>query len=131
MKMGYADMMSLAVAEAIEARRAVAWLRVAFAAVAVLVIQLNPERAARFPALSTFSLISFLVYSLVVLVLAWRNKLTAGPLGILTTSLDVVWIAVIVFSTGGTRTPFFFYYSFTSKGIGCIRNNSKKIRWYW
>ena len=27
MKMGYADMMSLAVAEAIEARRAVAWLR--------------------------------------------------------------------------------------------------------
>ena len=24
----------------------------------------------------------------------------------------MVWIAVIVFSTGGTRTPFFFYYSF-------------------
>ena len=92
--------------------RAVAWLRVAFAVVAVLVIQLNPERAARFPALSAFSLISFLVYSLVVLSLAWRNKLTSGPLGILTTSLDVVWIAVIVFSTGGTRTPFFFYYSF-------------------
>lgn len=92
--------------------RAVAWLRVAFAVVAVLVIQLNPERAARFPALSSFSLISFLVYSLVVLSLAWRNKLTSGPLGILTTSLDVVWIAVIVFSTGGTRTPFFFYYSF-------------------
>ena len=92
--------------------RAVAWLRVAFAVVAVLVIQLNPERAARFPALSSFSLITFLVYSLVVLSLAWRNKLTSGPLGILTTSLDVVWIAVIVFSTGGTRTPFFFYYSF-------------------
>jgi signal transduction histidine kinase len=92
--------------------RAVAWLRVAFAVVAVLVIQLNPERAARFPALSAFSLITFLVYSLVVLSLAWRNKLTSGPLGILTTSLDVVWIAVIVFSTGGTRTPFFFYYSF-------------------
>jgi NarL family two-component system sensor histidine kinase LiaS len=32
--------------------------------------------------------------------------------GLLTTALDVVWIAVIVFSTGGTRTPFFFYYSF-------------------
>ena len=92
--------------------RAVAWLRVAFAVVAVLVIQLNPERAARFPALSSFSLITFLVYRLVVLSLAWRNKLTSGPLGILTTSLDVVWIAVIVFSTGGTRTPFFFYYSF-------------------
>jgi signal transduction histidine kinase len=92
--------------------RAVAWLRVAFAAVAVVVIQLNPERVARFPALSFFSLSSFFIYSLTVLYLARRNKLTSSPLGILTTALDVVWIAVIVFSTGGTRTPFFFYYSF-------------------
>lgn len=92
--------------------RAVAWLRVAFAAVAVLVIQLNPERVARFPELSFISLGSFLIYSLAVLYLAWRNKLTNSPFGILTNSLDVVWIAVIVFSTGGSRTPFFFYYSF-------------------
>lgn len=91
---------------------AVAWMRVAFAAVAVLVIQLNPERVSRFPELSSFSLGSFLVYSLVVLYLALHNKLTSSPLGILTTSLDVVWIAVIVFSTGGSRTPFFFYYTF-------------------
>lgn len=92
--------------------RAVAWLRVVFAAVAVVIIQLNPERVARFPELSFFSLASFFVYSLVVLYLARRNRLTSSPLGILTNSLDVVWIAVIVFSTGGTRTPFFFYYTF-------------------
>ncbi len=92
--------------------RAVALLRVVFAAVAVLVIQLNPQRVARFPELSLVSLISFFVYSLVILYLAWRNKLTTSPLGILTNSLDVVWIAAIVFSTGGSRTPFFFYYSF-------------------
>ena len=91
---------------------AVAWLRVVFAAVAVVIIQLNPERVARFPELSFFSLASFFVYSLVVLYLARRNRLTSSPLGILTNSLDVVWIAVIVFSTGGTRTPFFFYYTF-------------------
>jgi signal transduction histidine kinase len=91
---------------------AVAWMRVAFAAVAVLVIQLNPERVARFPELSAFSLGSFFIYSLVVLYLAWHGKLTSSPLGILTNSLDVVWIAAIVFSTGGTRTPFFFYYTF-------------------
>jgi signal transduction histidine kinase len=96
----------------LQRERAVAWLRVAFALVAVLVIQLNPERVARFPALSSFSLTTFLFYSLVILYLAWRNKLTTSPLGIITTALDVVWIAVIVFSTGGTRTPFFFYYSF-------------------
>ena len=96
----------------LQRERAVAWLRVAFAAVAVVVIQLNPERVARFPELSSFSLTSFFVYSLVVLYLAWHNKLTSSPLGILTNSLDMVWIAVIVFSTGGTRTPFFFYYTF-------------------
>jgi len=92
--------------------RAVAWLRVGFAALAVIVIQLNPERVARFPLLSFFSLSSFLLYSLAVLYLAKKNKLTAPPIDVLTNSLDVVWIALIVFSTGGTRTPFFFYYSF-------------------
>lgn len=92
--------------------RAVAWLRVAFAAIAVIVIQLNPDRVARFPELSFFSLTSFLIYSLVLLYLARRNKLTSSALGIVTNSLDVVWIAVIVFSTGGSRTPFFFYYTF-------------------
>lgn len=92
--------------------RAVAWLRVGFAALAVIVIQFNPERVARFPLLSFFSLSSFLLYSLAVLYLAKKNKLTAPPIDVLTNSLDVVWIALIVFSTGGTRTPFFFYYSF-------------------
>lgn len=91
--------------------RAVAWLRVAFAAVALIVIQLNPDRVARFPELSFFSLTSFFLYSLLVLYLARRNKLTSR-LGLVTNSLDVVWIAVIVFSTGGSRTPFFFYYTF-------------------
>jgi signal transduction histidine kinase len=92
--------------------KAVAWMRVAFAAVAVVVIQLNPERVARFPELSAFSLGSFFLYSVVVLYLALHNKLTSPRLGILTNSLDVVWVAAVVFSTGGTRTPFFFYYTF-------------------
>ena len=96
----------------LQRERAVAWLRVGFAALAVLVIQLNPERVARFPILSLLSLGSFLFYSLVVLYFTERKHTSASRLGILTTSLDVVWIAVIVFSTGGTRTPFFFYYSF-------------------
>ena len=96
----------------LQRERAVAWLRVGFAAVAVVLIQLNPERAARFPILSSVSLSSFLIYSIALLYLAKTNKLTAPPLDTLTNSLDVVWIAVIVFSTGGTRTPFFFYFSF-------------------
>jgi signal transduction histidine kinase len=96
----------------LQRERAVAWLRVAFAAVAVLVIQLNPERVARFPELSFFSLGTFLLYSSAVLYFIERKRSTSSAISVLTTALDVVWIAVIVFSTGGTRTPFFFYYSF-------------------
>ncbi len=91
---------------------AVAWLRAIFALIAVLVIQLNPQRVARFPTLSSISLISFLFYSLVVLYVARQKKFGTAPLGVTTHVLDVLWIATIVFSTGGTRTPFFFYYSF-------------------
>ena len=91
---------------------AVAWLRASFALVAVLVVQLNPERTARFPKLSFISLISFLLYSLAVLYVSRRKQFGTAPFGVTTHVLDVLWIAVIVFSTGGTRTPFFFYYSF-------------------
>lgn len=96
----------------LQREKLLAWLRVAFAIVAVVVIQLNPSRTARFPVLSVFSLWSFLVYSLFILELARRQKITSKKVGIFTTCLDSVWIFLIVFSTGGTRTPFFFYFSF-------------------
>lgn len=96
----------------LQREKAVAWLRCIFAVVAVVVIQLNLDRIARFPILSTYSLGSFLLYSLVVLGLTRRRKLGSPVVGFITNALDVVWIALIVFSTGGTRTPFFFYYSF-------------------
>ncbi|HEY7555406.1 MAG TPA: sensor histidine kinase [Candidatus Binatia bacterium] len=90
-----------------------AWLRVAFAALALLVIEFaNPSRVARFPILSLISLGLFFVYSLVLLYLARKNKLISKKIALVTTIFDVIGIALIVFSTGGTRTPFFFYYSF-------------------
>jgi signal transduction histidine kinase len=89
-----------------------AWLRVAFAIVAVLVVQLNPSRIARFPTLSIFSLASFLFYSLFILELTRRRQLISKKIGIFTACLDSLFIFLIVFSTGGTRTPFFFYFSF-------------------
>jgi signal transduction histidine kinase len=96
----------------LQREKAVAWLRCIFALVAVAVIQFNPDRIARFPTLSLLALGSFLFYSLVILELTRRRKLGSPGIGFITTALDVVWIALIVFSTGGTRTPFFFYYSF-------------------
>lgn len=91
---------------------AVAWLRVVFSILAIAVIQLNPSRVERFPALSAFSLFSFFAYSLVALYFAWKKRLGSASVGAVTTAVDVVWIALIVYSTGGSRTPFFFYYSF-------------------
>ncbi|HEX6770014.1 MAG TPA: hypothetical protein VF208_11735, partial [Candidatus Binatia bacterium] len=96
----------------VERERAAAWLRLAFAMVAIAVIQLNPARVTRFPQMSSIALWTFLVYSVVALVFVARQNFALLRLGALTTALDVVWIALIVFSTGGTRTPFFFYYSF-------------------
>ena len=95
-----------------ERERIAAWLRLVFAVIAIVVIQLNPSRVARYPALSTVVLISFLIYSAGALWLAWKNKFPLTSLGAITTALDTIWIAFIVISTGGTRTPFFFYYSF-------------------
>ena len=91
---------------------AVAWLRLAFAVLAIAVVQLNPSRIARFPVLSEFSLGAFLLYSIGALYFARKSRFGAGRAGMISTALDVVWIALIVYSTGGTRTPFFFYYSF-------------------
>ena len=96
----------------LQRERLVAWLRVAFAVLAILVVQLNPSRTARFPILSLVSLGLFFLYSLVIVSMARQNKLLSKNTGLATSVLDVAGIALIVFSTGGTRTPFFFYYSF-------------------
>jgi signal transduction histidine kinase len=97
----------------LQRERLVAWLRVAFAALAILVVEfINPSRIARFPTLSLISLGLFFSYSLVLLYRARQSKLISKYTALATTVLDLVGIALIVFSTGGTRTPFFFYYSF-------------------
>ena len=96
----------------LQREKLLAWLRVAFAIVAVVVIQFNPSRTARFPTLSVVSLGSFLFYSLFILELARRQKIISKKIGIFTACLDSLFIFLIVFSTGGTRTPFFFYFSF-------------------
>ena len=95
-----------------ERERAASWLRLAFAVIAIFVIQLNPSRVARYPALSTVTLASFLIYSAGAVWLVWKNKFPFTSLGPINTALDTIWIALIVISTGGTRTPFFIYYSF-------------------
>jgi signal transduction histidine kinase len=110
--MAGADKITPEIGWLLQRERLVAWLRVAFAVLAILVVQLNPSRTARFPTLSLISLGLFFLYSLTVLYRARQHKVISKGLGLATTILDVVGIALIVVSTGGTRTPFFFYYSF-------------------
>ena len=89
-----------------------AWLRLGFSLAAILVIQLNPGRVAWFPILSHISLYSFFLYSLLIVYLTRREKSDSRKIGLITTCLDLLWISLMVFSTGGSRTPFFVYYLF-------------------
>ena len=96
----------------LQKERALAWLRAGFALVAILVIQFNPSRIARFPLLSYVSLGSFLIYSLAILYLTMQEKPVSKKIGLAATCLDLIWVSLIVFSTGGAATPFFVYYFF-------------------
>lgn len=96
----------------LQKERALAWLRVGFALMAIFVIHLNPSRVARFPVLSLLSLWTFLFYSIIVVYRIRKQNAASKRIGLITTCLDFFWISAIVFSTGGSRTPFFVYFSF-------------------
>jgi signal transduction histidine kinase len=96
----------------LQKERVLAWLRVGFAIVAVAVILFNPARVARFPLLSYVSLSAFLFYGLAVLYVTTRKRVYSKTIGLIATCLDMVWVSLIVFSTGGAATPFFVYYFF-------------------
>jgi signal transduction histidine kinase len=92
--------------------RILAWFRLGFAFFAVLVIQLNPSRAARFPLFFYASLGSFMLYSIALLYIALHRRTALGKIGFAATCFDLIWVSLIAFSTGGSATPFFVYYSF-------------------
>ena len=96
----------------LQKEKTLAWLRLGFSLAAILVIQLNPERVARFPILSYTFLYSFFLYSLLIFYLTRQTKVDSRKIGLATTCLDLLWISLLVFSTGGSRTPFFVYYLF-------------------
>jgi len=96
----------------LQKERVLAWLRLGFAVVAVTVIQINPSRVVRFPTLSYLTLGSFVLYSLLVLYLVRQKKTDFRKVGLVTTCLDLMWVSLIVFTTGAARTPFFVYYLF-------------------
>ena len=92
--------------------KVLAWLRSGFALVALVVIQFNPLRVARYPILSYVFLVAFLLYSLIILYLVRREKTDPKKIGLVTTCLDLMWVSSIVFTTGAAQTPFFAYYFF-------------------
>lgn len=96
----------------LQKERMLAWLRLGFSVAAIVVIQLNPARVARFPILSQIALFSFFAYSLAALYLIQKEKLGAGKIGPVTTCFDFLWVTLLVFSTGASRTPFFVFYLF-------------------
>lgn len=96
----------------LQKERMLAWLRLGFSVAAIVVIQLNPARVARFPILSQIALFSFFAYSLAALYIIQKEKLGTGKIGPVTTCFDFLWVTLLVFSTGASRTPFFVFYLF-------------------
>ncbi len=96
----------------LQKEKVLAWVRLGFSAAAILVLQLNPQRAATFPVISQISLYCFLLYSLFLLYLVKTKRLDLRKTGVISTCLDLLWISLMVFSTGGSRTPFFVYFLF-------------------
>ena len=96
----------------LQKEKTLAWVRLGFSVAAILVIQLNPERVARFPILSHISLFSFFLYSLLLLYLIKRKLADSKKIRFAVTCLDILWVSLMVYSTGGSRTPFFVFYLF-------------------
>jgi signal transduction histidine kinase len=96
----------------LQKERVLAWFRVGFAFVAIIVIQFNPARVSRFPLLSYVCLGAFLIYSLIVLYCILRKQASFRRIGLIATGFDLLWVSLIVYSTGGSGTPFFVYYLF-------------------
>jgi len=96
----------------LQKERVLAWFRVGFAFVAIVVIQYNPSRVTRFPLLSYVSLSAFLIFSLIVLYCTLRQQTTFRKIGLIATGFDLLGVSLIVYSTGGSGTPFFVYYMF-------------------
>jgi signal transduction histidine kinase len=96
----------------LQKEKVLAWLRAGFALVALVVIQFNPLRVARYPILSHVFLAAFLLYSLIILYLVRRGRTDPREIGLVTTCLDLIWVSSIVFTTGAVQTPFFAYYFF-------------------
>ncbi|HWP57487.1 MAG TPA: sensor histidine kinase [Candidatus Acidoferrales bacterium] len=88
------------------------WIRFGFSVLTIIVAFLEPDKVVRFPLLYDISRYSFCLYSIAVLVLGYRAGNTNPVLlGIVTTCLDLFFVAVIDFS-GSPGTPFFVYYLF-------------------
>jgi signal transduction histidine kinase len=96
----------------LQKEKVLAWLRAGFALIALVVIQFNPSRVAKYPILSHVFLIAFLLYSLIIVYLARRERTDPKQIGLVTTCLDLMWVSSIVFTTGAVQTPFFAYYFF-------------------
>ena len=88
-----------------------AWLRLGFSLVAIVVVYVDPDFD-RLPVLYSVARYSFVGYSLIVLSITRRpRRLDSAKFGVWTTCLDLFWVSLIDFS-GGPGTPFFVYYLF-------------------
>src|ERR1041384_3988946 len=77
-----------------------AWVRLGFSIAAIFVVTLNPERVARYPLLSEASLVTFVLYSLLVSIIVSRAAAAGGRANLswfafVTTCIYLLFLAYI------------------------------------
>ncbi|MFL6290427.1 MAG: sensor histidine kinase [Thermoanaerobaculia bacterium] len=105
------------------AERLIATGRVVLSVFSLLAVWLDPTEPSRFASIAYSLLAAYMVYSLVVLVLAFRSYALLLELRLPSHVVDLAVAILVSFFTEGPTSPFFLYFVFAML--------SAAVRWGW
>jgi signal transduction histidine kinase len=105
------------------AERLIAIGRATLSVFSLLAIWLDPTEPARYASIAYSMLVVYVVYSLVILVLAFRSYAILLEMRLPAHAIDLVVTALVMFFTEGPTSPFFVFFVFAM--------GSAAVRWGW
>jgi signal transduction histidine kinase len=93
--------------------RMIATMRATLAASALLIIYFDPSEPNRFVSLTYGALVAYTLYSVILLILAFRRQQDGGPIHAWSHWVDIGCYAVLISLSSGTSSIFFFFFYFS------------------
>src|SRR5437773_10274025 len=103
--------MRLELAEAERVESALAIARVILAAASSVAIYLDPTEPEQYIRLTYALLAGYTLFSVGVLIFPALNSVYRMP-PVVSQVIDVLWISIIIATTGGSGSPFFVFFTF-------------------